>query len=143
MKLRLTKQFEFEMAHALPHYDGKCCNIHGHSYKLEVTVEYGKDIAANDATETPDDGLVLDFHKLKQIVEENIVKPFDHSLVLPKDSPYTVNGPTKMIILPFQPTTENLLLHFHKLIHNRFPEQVRLYSIRLAETASSYAELII
>ena len=39
MKLRLTKAFGFEMAHALTGYDGKCCNIHGHSYKLFVTIE--------------------------------------------------------------------------------------------------------
>ena len=143
MILRLTKQFGFEMAHTLPQYDGKCRNIHGHSYKLEVTVEYDKTIEEDDHEATPKDGLVLDFHQLKQIVEKAIIEPFDHSMLLPIDSPITIEGPTKLIRTPFQPTTENLLLHFYKLLKDKFPQQVKLYSLRLAETESSYAELVI
>ena len=139
MKLRLTKKFSFEMAHALPQYDGKCHNIHGHTYHLSVTVESTTDVAADD--KIPADGLLLDFHQLKEIVERTIVKKYDHSLLLPDNSPYRVDGPTNIIHTPFQPSTENLLLHFRHLLVKELPPQVRLQSIKLAETDSSEAEL--
>ena len=73
MILRLTKEFSFEMAHALPAYEGKCRNIHGHSYRLFVTVE-GTPLMQDGS---PTDGMVMDFHSLKECVEESIVEPFD------------------------------------------------------------------
>ena len=63
MLLRLTKRFTFEMAHALPSYSGKCHNIHGHSYKLFVTVEGEPSLAEGSPT-----GMVIDFGDLKKEV---------------------------------------------------------------------------
>lgn len=76
--IRLTKEFSFEAAHALDGYDGPCREIHGHSYRLFVTV---KDTPAEDAS-NPKCGMVLDFGVLKRIVSEEIVSHFDHALVL-------------------------------------------------------------
>ena len=140
MKLRLTKQFSFEMAHALPSYQGKCHNIHGHSYHLDITVEAS---LPDDCEMIDEDGLVIDFHSIKTIVGNAVIEPYDHALLLPQNSPYTVVGPDKLILTPFQPTTENLLLHFKKLLEAAFPAQVKLRSIRLAETETSFAELIL
>ena len=84
MNIRVTKIFEFEAAHALDCHDGKCSNIHGHSYKLHVTV-VGK---PNRSKGDPKDGMVIDFSDIKQIVKSMVVGPFDHALVLEKDSPY-------------------------------------------------------
>ena len=144
MLLRLTKRFTFEMAHALPSYQGKCHNIHGHSYKLYVTVE-GSPLQQEGASA---DGMVLDFGILKETVQKHIVDPFDHALVLPK----TADGQlpedsfggfaAKLIWVDFQPTTENLLLHFAHLLDGAFPAPTRLYSLKLYETESSCAELI-
>ena len=146
MLLRLTKRFTFEMAHALPSYEGKCHNIHGHSYKLYVTVE-GSPLRQSGAS---DDGMVLDFSALKEVVHKHIVEPFDHALVLPKtlaasQAPDNELGgfAAKLIWVDFQPTTENLLLHFANLLTDAFPAGVRLYSIKLFETESSCAELIL
>lgn len=146
MLLRLTKQFVFEMAHALPSYEGKCHNIHGHSYKLFVTVEGIPTCARNAAT----DGMVMDFHALKECVEEAIVEPFDHALVLPRlegvpePAGNQLGGyAAKLMVVDFQPTTENLLLHFARLLDGQFPPGVRLYSLKLYETETSCAELIL
>ena len=76
--IRLTKEFSFEAAHALDGYDGPCREIHGHSYRLFVTV---KGTPAEDAS-NPKCGMVLDFGVLKRIVSEEIVSRFDHALVL-------------------------------------------------------------
>lgn len=139
MILRLTKQFTFDMAHALKGYDGKCQNIHGHTYHLFVTVE-GTPL---DDPNSPKNGMVTDFGDIKRLVNQVIVEKFDHALVLSKDSPYNLNIPTKTIITDFQPTTENLLLHFSKLLLPHLPEGVKLYSLRLHETETSYAELFL
>lgn len=145
MTLRLTKQFSFEMAHALPAYEGKCHNIHGHSYKFFVTVE-GAPLSQIGA---PTDGMVLDFHTLKECVEKHIVDRFDHALVLPRPQDSHIDTFThlhiqaNLILVDFQPTTENLLLHFARLLDGQFPPGVRLYSLKLYETETSCAELIL
>ena len=76
-KIRITKQFTFETGHALYGYDGKCRNVHGHSYKLSVTV-IGTPITDTSNVKL---GMVIDFGDLKKIVKEEIVDPFDHATV--------------------------------------------------------------
>ena len=76
--IRLTKEFSFEAAHALDGYDGPCREIHGHSYRLFVTVKGTPQ--ADDAD--PKCGMVMDFGLLKRIVYEQIVSRFDHSFVI-------------------------------------------------------------
>ena len=131
MKMLLTKKFCFEMAHALPGYNGKCANLHGHSYHLEVTVE---------SHELNADGMGVDFHTLKQIVQTTVVDRFDHALVLPEG--VGIEAPN-LVTVPFAPTTENLLLHFARLLEPAMPAGARLHSLRLAETDTSVAELIL
>ncbi len=70
--MKLTKIFTFDSAHFLPNYHGKCENMHGHTYKMEVTIE-GKP--------NPDDGMILDFKKLKEIVNEKVIENLDHKLL--------------------------------------------------------------
>lgn len=141
MKLRLTKKFSFEMAHALTDYHGLCRNIHGHTYHLDVTVENSHPLDTDRPIES--DGLMIDFKKLKAIVQEQIIAPFDHALVLAERSPFSIQGDPKVIRTPFEPTTENLLLHFERLLRDALPQQVRLCSLRLGETDTSFAELVI
>ena len=147
MILRLTKQFDFQMAHALDGYDGKCRNIHGHNYKLFVTVEspapdniYGNCSLQND---NPKRGMVMDFGDIKRLVEINIIEPFDHAFVVPQNSPFENTSGTKLIVLPFQPTSETLLLQIATLLKDKLPSCIRLHSLRLNETDTSSAELIL
>ena len=73
--IRITKQFSFETGHALYGYDGKCRNVHGHSYKLSVTV-IGTPISDSNNVKF---GMVIDFGDLKRIVKSEIVDVFDHA----------------------------------------------------------------
>ena len=127
------------MAHALTGYDGKCSNLHGHNYRLFVTVE-GEPIADPNSAKK---GMVVDFGELKRIVEQTIVEPFDHALVISVDSPFNTGLPTKTVVVDFQPTSENLLMHFAQLLEGKLPANAKLYSMKLYETETSCAELIV
>lgn len=139
--IRVTKQFTFDMAHALYGYDGPCKNIHGHTYKLSVTLK-GKVI---ENPNHPKNGMVIDFTDFKRIVADNIVSVFDHSLVLNSEAPYgdlkNLNENFERInFVPYQPSCENLLIDFLNKISSKLSEGVTINSIKLEETPTSYAE---
>lgn len=139
--IRVTKQFKFEMSHVLWNYDGPCRNIHGHSYILYVTV---KGEPVSDVS-NPKYGMVVDFGDLKKIVSDTVVKIADHSIYLGNNAPAeTISTMKKMFdrceIVNFQPTCENLVSHFAETIKAALPAHIYLYSLRLDETATSYAE---
>ena len=140
-KIRITKIYSFEMAHILQDYDGPCRNIHGHSYKLFVTVS-GTPIQDESS---PKKGMVMDFKDLKAIVKDHIVMRFDHALVLSsKTDPELIESMKKhmekLIIVDYQPTSENLIADFASIIRSHLPENVSLHNLRLWETATSYTE---
>lgn len=141
-KIRITKQFSFETGHALYGYDGKCRNVHGHSYKLSVTVT-GTPI--KDA-KNPKFGMVIDFGDLKKIVKEEIVDLYDHATVFNRHTPHIELAEEMqkrghhVILVDFQPTSEMLISHFAKIIAGRLPEHIGLHSLKLQETDTSYAE---
>ncbi len=140
-KIRVTKKFNFEAAHALWNYDGKCKHIHGHSYKLFVTII---GIPKKDKDD-PKRGMVIDFGDLKKIVTNSIIKKFDHSLVLSKYAPYREFKDknemfTKIIKTEYQPTCENMVFHFARIIKAKLPENVELFCVKLHETETSFAE---
>lgn len=140
--IRVTKQFDFEMAHALLGYDGPCKNIHGHTYQLRVTL-LGKAI---QQANNPKDGMMLDFGVLKKVVCEKVISKFDHALVLNKNTPQNTLGNIQehfenIVLLPFQPTCENMLLHIKDLLNETLPSShYKLFALRLDETQTSYAE---
>jgi 6-pyruvoyltetrahydropterin/6-carboxytetrahydropterin synthase len=140
-KIRLTKEFKFEMAHALAGYNGPCRHIHGHSYELFVTVS-GE---PNPDSSSPFFGMVMDFKQLKEIVRQQIIDEFDHSLVLYKATApdqITEMGELvgRLILVDYQPTSENLLIDFARRLKANIPPVVSLYSLKLRETVTSYAE---
>lgn len=139
--VRITKKFDFEMAHALWNYDGACRNIHGHSYKLFVTVR-GEPV--EDESDVKN-GMVMDFGDLKRIVQDHIVNKFDHSVVVSDRAPHDFIGRVEQMfekyeLTPFQPTSENLLLLFAEILKKVLPSSVELVALRLYETENSYAE---
>ena len=138
-KVRITKEFKFEMAHALYGYDGLCANIHGHSYRLWVTVR-GDVKKENKHIK---DGMVIDFTDLKSIIKPTIIKKYDHSLVLNANSPHAnldLSAFDKVYYLPYQPTSENLVSDFANSITSLLPENVELLKVVLSETSTSFAE---
>ncbi len=140
-KIRLTKEFKFEMAHVLLGYDGPCKNIHGHSYEFNVTVIGSPETDIKSAKL----GMVIDFGVLKKIVRDEIVDKFDHSLVMnSKSSEDFIDAVNKMkyelILVDYQPTSENLIVDFAERIKKKLPSNITLFSLMLRETASSYVE---
>lgn len=140
-KIRVTKEFQFEMAHALWDYDGACKNVHGHSYKLFVTI-IGEPI---NEPKNPKNGMVLDFGDLKSIVNSEIVDKFDHTIVFSSLAPTKDFVNVKQMferieILDFQPTCELLVADFAERIKPMLPPVIKLFSLKLYETSTSYAE---
>ncbi len=136
--IRITRVFSFEGAHALGGYDGKCCHIHGHSYRMEVTVT-GEPVADEDS---PKKGMVIDFTDLKKIVGENIIDKFDHALVMRQDAPLAEEIQKtygNVIVVDFQPTSEMLATYFSDVISGLLPKGVKLFSVKLWETEKSCA----
>tara|TARA_R110000737_G_scaffold349301_1_gene385167 strand:- start:761 stop:1210 length:450 start_codon:yes stop_codon:yes gene_type:complete len=140
--IRITKQFNFETGHALYGYDGKCRNVHGHSYKLSVTV-IGRPIT--DASHVKL-GMVIDFGDLKKIVKEDIVDIFDHATVFNKNTPHVelakelTDRGHNVILADYQPTSENMVIDFAAKIQSRLPKNISLFSLKLQETDTSFAE---
>lgn len=141
-KVRITKQFTFETGHALYGYDGKCKNVHGHSYKLSVTV-IGQPIEDKEHVKL---GMVIDFGDLKKIVKQEIVDVFDHATVFNKNTPHVELAKEledrghNVILVDYQPTSENMILDFAEKIKSFLPEHIKLHSLRLQETETSFAE---
>ena len=140
-KIRITKEFDFEMAHALWNYDGACKNIHGHSYRLFVTLA-GTPIADN---RDPKFGMVLDFKDLKEMVMGPVLDFLDHSLVVYREADGEVLSTVrsmyeKVHVFDFQPTCENLVLFIVETIQKMLTPGLELHAVKLYETATSFAE---
>lgn len=119
--LTVTKHFGFEACHHLPFYEGACHNVHGHSYKLDVTV--GGQIIKDG----PKQGMIIDFKDLKKIVKENVVDKLDHSDL----NEFYAN-----------PTAELMVVDIAYSIMQKLPKEIYLVSVKLWETEDSYAEYI-
>lgn len=138
MKIRLTKEFDFETAHALDGYEGKCKDIHGHSYHLKVTVigEPSQEFHLSDC------GMVVDFGDIKKVVRDFVYEEFDHRLILRNDSRFKgiEEQNERVRFVPYQPTCENMLIEIITILQSKLPANVDLHSAFLRETGNSYAE---
>lgn len=138
--LTLTRRFTFEMAHALNGYDGACRHIHGHSYKLYVTIEGTPSLDPS----SPKLGMVIDFSVLKKIVNTAVVDKYDHALMLKSGTIAEgllsqMKGEWSNIVeVDFQPTCENLVVLIFNEISAQLPEGVKLHELKLYETENSY-----
>lgn len=144
-KIRVTKNFTFDTGHALIGYDGPCKDIHGHTYHLSVTV-LGEPLWEPG---NPKDGMVVDFGLIKKEVQDRILAKYDHALVLNDSLPEELkNGimaaTGKVEFVPFQPSCENLLLHFKRILDPVFRDKGwNLVSLKLYETPTSFAEWLV
>ena len=109
----LIKEFEFDAAHNLINYHGKCERLHGHTYKLVVKLEGQPD----------EEDMIYDFTQLKKLVKEEILEEFDH---------HYINDFIE------QPTAENIAVYiWNKLEPLVRTDNARLYEIEVWETSSS------
>lgn len=117
MILNVCRTFTFDAAHQLPNYDGLCANLHGHQWTLEVEVSGAKDNTT---------GMVMDFKQMKEIVNEAIIRIFDHHFI----NDFIAN-----------PTAENIVEWTVFVLSADFADyNLRLARIRLYETPNSFCE---
>ena len=140
-RIRLSRKFAFECAHALLGYDGACRYIHGHSYKLEVSL-LGP---IRQQAGHPKNGMLMDFGELKQLVQQAVIQDWDHALLLNRNSPEGLikalqENQEKLVLLPYQPSCENMLLDTKKRLQAVLPAHCTLCRLMLSETDNSYAE---
>jgi 6-pyruvoyltetrahydropterin/6-carboxytetrahydropterin synthase len=123
--IKLTKSFTFDAAHFLPCHKGKCASMHGHTYRLEVTVvrEDSKLIS-----EGSDEGMVIDFADLKAIVNDEVIDKMDHKVLNE--------------VFSFRTTAEKMAAYIFSVLTDKLHSiGIRVDRIRLWETPDSYVEV--
>jgi 6-pyruvoyltetrahydropterin/6-carboxytetrahydropterin synthase len=125
MRITITKAFEFEACHHLEGYNGDCSRMHGHSYKLEVTV------ANTTERQLPQSDMVVDFKELSQVVKESVLVDYDH------------HNLDELFGEEQRATAENMAIDIAARLDEAFEDTtVKVVKIRLYETSTSYVELI-
>lgn len=118
--VNVTKEMVFDSCHNLLDYEGACANLHGHTYKIQVTFSGTCD----------EKGFVLDFKDVKRIMKELVVDRADHSYL---------ND-----LFDFNTTAENMVIFYYDLIElalkSLYNGRVKIESVRLWETPTSFAE---
>ncbi len=133
--MKISKDFRWEMGHRLQCHKGKCYNLHGHSYKLQVEFEGEIDESS---------GMVMDYFDVKDVIAP-IVNKLDHTVVVwDKDTELIdmlKNLHSTHVILPFETTAENLVGYFLKEISkSTLPSGISKIKVRVCETENTYAE---
>lgn len=142
-KTTITKFIEIDMGHRVPNHKSKCFNLHGHRYRIEAIV-HDKVITTPG---TSDEGMVIDFSDLKEILMEEIDAKYDHGFAMWDLDNFKglfeklkEEFNQKIIFLPFVPTAENLAKHWFKLIEPRLKERkIKLLGVKVWETPTSTA----
>lgn len=136
-QVAVTKIWTFDASHQLVGHFGKCANVHGHTYKVEVTL---KEIP-NQEIGSSDEGFVMDFYHLKKIVGEKIIDRLDHAFLAKGDEPILPvlqeNG-SKVVILGFRSTCENMAQY---ICWNLMEQRLPVYSVKVWETPTGCAEM--
>ena len=145
--IRITKRFSFEAGHALYGYDGKCKNLHGHRYAIEVTVK-GE---IGEQTHESDFGMVMDFKDAKNLIKKVIVDEWDHAFIAYEKDLEVISflntlDNHKTVILKRVPTAENMALTALEMLasafKNEFGDLIRPTKVRLYETPNNWADAL-
>jgi 6-pyruvoyltetrahydropterin/6-carboxytetrahydropterin synthase len=117
----LSKEFTFDSAHHLHCYEGKCMNLHGHTYRLQVVM----------CGETDDRGITIDFSDMKRIVKERVLDRLDHKYL-------------NEVLPPMNTSAENMVVWMYEemvkgLVAEKWHPRVQLEEVKLWETPTSYA----
>ena len=132
----VTKTVKFDAAHVLTNHQGLCKNLHGHTYRVDVSV------AGDGASD-----MVMDFKDLKRIATETICDHFDHAFIYNTASAgeceiaaVVEKHGMRTVAIPFRSTAENLAKHFHTLLSGQIPPPLSIVSVKVWETTDSCAE---
>ncbi|MBS6027562.1 MAG: 6-carboxytetrahydropterin synthase QueD [Haemophilus pittmaniae] len=136
---RVSKEFSFDMAHLLDGHDGKCQNLHGHTYKLQV--EVAGDLLVDGAKKS----MVMDFSDLKAVVKKAILEPMDHAFIYDQTSEreskiamLLQELQSKTFGVNFRTTAEEMARFIFQRL--KYDEELPISAIRLWETPTSFCE---
>lgn len=148
--LTVTKEMTFDCAHMLSHYQGKCANLHGHTYKVSVTVG-GAQLEVGSSK-----GMIIDFNHLKEAMNVCIKEPFDHAIIF-SNREYRCDAEQELCewaeknqmhyyVMPHKTTAEYMAIHFQSIIADYLANHLGLTNItsvhvKVYETPTSYAEV--
>ncbi|MBP6219435.1 MAG: 6-carboxytetrahydropterin synthase [Oligoflexales bacterium] len=148
----ITKVIEWDMGHRVPNHQNKCRFLHGHRYRLELSLSGS--IQSNKGA--CDEGMICDFADIKKIAMEKIHDVLDHMFMAHREDPLmqgfegsqTVHGGQQMgseiLFVPFIPTAENIVIWCYEQIQDAFSlaqnKQIRIHQLRLYETPNSWAD---
>lgn len=136
----VTKEFTFDSAHQLVGHDGKCANLHGHTYRVEVALKNEvireEDVASKNGAKT---GFVIDFTDLKKIVKDELIDRLDHAFIAKGDEPALKalqESGSKVVVLGFRSTCENMAMY---MVHWMRQRDLPVHYVRVWETPTGSA----
>ena len=132
--MKIAKEFSWEMGHRLPFHEGKCKNLHGHSYKMRVEFEGKLD----------EHSMVMDYYDVKKIIQP-IVDELDHAFMVKISDSDLIEAlkklNTKYVEVNFDTTAENISIYFlNKIKDSDLPSNITKIKVRVLETENTYAE---
>ncbi len=141
--MEVSREIQIDAGHRIPLHKAKCCNVHGHRYRIIATLE-GTVVEKEDVSDL---GMVMDFGDLKHILTERVHDPLDHGFMVWKEDTklmeFLLENNFKVIVFDCVPTAENLARWCYEQMvedcKSRFGNQVRLKSIVVWETPNSSA----
>lgn len=145
-KIEITRRLEFDAGHRIPNHAGQCRHIHGHRYRLEITVK-GEIISTPGAE---DEGMLIDFGLIKKIGINLVVDKLDHAFLVSKNDTALINFLStiqehKTVILDKVPTVENIAEYIFQLlspeIKKQYKNKLQLTKVRLYETPNCWADI--
>lgn len=143
---QITRSIEFDAGHRIPNHGGACKNLHGHRYKLDITVQ-GK---IDNSEGSPSEGMLIDFGEIKKIAIQYISDPWDHAFLVSSSDHHLVQfleslPDHKTIVLDTIPTVENLANLIFSILaekfNKKFQDRIHLKAIRLYETPNCWADV--
>lgn len=151
VNLSITKEFTWDMAHMLACHEGLCKNIHGHTYKMQVEVtRKSKDLITSPGNS--EEGMVIDFNHLKNIVKDKIIDPLDHAFMYWCQSPDSLEHKIaellrkhgrKVVTVTYKPTAEEMARNFLEILSHEFDKHdILIRSVKIWETPTSFATAV-
>ena len=145
--MQITTRLEFDAGHRIPDHKSQCRNLHGHRYVIEITLS--GDII--NASNTSENGMVMDFSDVKQIARKSVVDVWDHAFLVFKDDKIVLDflkslPNHKTVIFPTVPTAENMAAEAFNILKSQYKDtygnHLTLERVRLYETPNSWADAL-
>jgi 6-pyruvoyltetrahydropterin/6-carboxytetrahydropterin synthase len=143
--MQITRRLEFDAGHRIPDHQSQCRHLHGHRYAIEITLAG----TVLDAAGEPENGMVMDFSRVKQVAKEHVVDAWDHAFLAYRGDSAVVAFLASMpghktVLLDVVPTAENLarfaFATLDPVYRATYGNQLRLERIRLYETPNCWAD---